>query len=82
MNLKNITKVGFIANFNPRKSYPEFHNSVMPVKKVVKEKEIVAIKPKQVKVTKGGNTEIKNARKDPKNPRRKSWTTLVKSSVI
>ncbi len=80
MNLRNITKVGLIKNFNPKQSYPQFYNSTLPVVKTVIEK--VVIKSKEVKATKGGNQEIKDARKDPKNPRRKSWTLLVKSSVI
>lgn len=50
MNLKNVKKVGFIENFNPRKSYPEFAiaEKVKPSPKIKKFKlqdpELVAAK--------------------------------------
>jgi len=72
-SLKNIKKVGIIANFNPKGSYPQFGSTTTTIKKAEPPVVIATIK-----VKKGGNVEVNKAKSAWKKMTPKSYVPFKK----
>lgn len=72
-SLKNIKRVGIIANFNPKGSYPQFGTTNTTIKRAV-----ATVVESPVKVKKGGNIEVNKAKSAWKKMTPKSYVPFKK----
>ena len=73
-SLKNIKRVGIIANFNPKGSYPQF-GSIIPTIKKTDAPVVIA----SVKVLKGGNIKVNKAKSAWKKMTPKTFVPFKKT---